>query len=95
MKLAPEIASVVALEPYVIRVTFEDGEVRDVDIEPILDGPVFGPLRDPAKFAEAHLHPEHGVPAWPGDVDLDKEVIYGLYPAAGSPSARISTPQRV
>jgi hypothetical protein len=93
--LAPEISSVVALAPYVIRVTFADGEVRDVDIEPLLGTEVFGVLRDPHRFNEAHLDPEHRVPAWPGGIDLDKEVIYGLYPAAGSIHARISTPQRV
>ncbi len=93
--LAPEISLVVALAPYVIRVTFVDGEVRDVDIEPLLGTEVFGVLRDPHRFAEAHLDPDHGVPAWPGGIDLDKEVIYGLYPSASTPRALISTPQRV
>lgn len=95
MNLAPEITSVVPLAPYVIRVTFEDGEVRDVDIEPLLEKGVFTRLRDPERFAEAHLDVESGVPAWPGGIDLDKEVIYGLYPSASSVHARISTPQRV
>ena len=30
-----------------MRVVFADGEVRDVDMEPVLDGPVFEPLHDP------------------------------------------------
>ncbi len=93
--LAPEIVSVVPLVPYVIRVTFADGEVRDVDIEPLIGVGVFRVLRDSGRFAEAHLDPENGVPAWPGGIDLDKEVIYGLYPSASTPCARVSTPQRV
>lgn len=93
VKLAPEIVSVVPLAPYVIRVAFADGEVRDVDIEPLLDKNVFAPLRDPERFAEAHLDPNNGVPARPGGVDLDKEVIDGLDPSASTPCARISTPQ--
>ena len=40
--MAPDVASVSPLEPYVVRVFFDDGEVRDVDIEPLLGGPVFG-----------------------------------------------------
>ena len=91
MRFAPEISSVAALAPYVIRVTFEDGEVRDVDIEPLLDTEVFGPLRDPVRFAQVYLDE---VPSWPGGADLDKEVIHGLYPSAGTIHARISTPQR-
>ena len=93
--MAPDITSVVPLAPYVIRVTFADGEIRDVDIEPLLDKGVFRALREPERFAEAHLDPESGVPAWPGGIDLDAEVIYGLYPSASTPCARISTPQRV
>jgi hypothetical protein len=42
---SPGVKAVVALEPYVVRVVFANGEVRDVDIEPILDGPIFRALR--------------------------------------------------
>lgn len=42
--------SVVPLEPYVPRVTFGDEEIRGVDIEPLLDGPVFAALRDRNEF---------------------------------------------
>ena len=95
MKLAPRMVAVVALAPYVVRCTFADGEVRDVNMEPILEGPVFGPLRDPARFAQAFLDEDSHTLAWPGEIDLDREVIYGLYPAASSPCPQISTPQRV
>ena len=44
--MAPDVVSVVALEPYVVRVVFSDGEVRDGDIEPLLGGAVFRPLPD-------------------------------------------------
>ena len=39
--IAPEVRTAIALDPYVVRVVFADGEVRDVDIAPLLDGPVF------------------------------------------------------
>lgn len=82
------------LAPDTVRVTFADGEVRDVDIEQLLDHGVCQPLRDPARFAEAHLDPETHTLAWPGGVDLDPDVIYGLFEPASQPSARVSTPQR-
>jgi hypothetical protein len=48
--MAPDIASVAALHQYVVRVVFADGEVRDVDVEPLLDGSVFAPLREREEF---------------------------------------------
>jgi len=48
--IAPTVKTAVPLDPYVVRVVFADGEVRDADIEPLLDGPVFAALRDPAIF---------------------------------------------
>ena len=89
------MVSVVPLGSYTVRCTFADGEVRDVDMEPVLEGPVFGPLRDPERFAQAFLDEDSHTLAWPGGVDLDREVIYGLYPSASTPRALISTPQRV
>jgi len=37
----PDVKTAIAMEPYVVRVVFADGEVRDVDLAPILSGPVF------------------------------------------------------
>jgi hypothetical protein len=55
---------------------FADGEVRDVDISPLLDTPAFSPLRDPALFEQVTVDEQTGTIAWPGDVDLDPDVIY-------------------
>jgi hypothetical protein len=82
--VAPHVKNAVALEPYVVRVTFADGEVRDVDIEPVLDGPVFQPLRDPGYFAQVRVD-EHGQTiSWPNGADIDPDVLYGTeQPADG------------
>jgi Protein of unknown function (DUF2442) len=61
---------------HVVRVMFADGEVRDVDITPLLNTPVFAPLRDPSMFEQVTLDQETGTVAWPGGVDLDRDVIY-------------------
>lgn len=39
--MAPRVEAVVALDPYVARGFFADGEVRDVDMAPLLAGPIF------------------------------------------------------
>ena len=38
---------------HVLRLHFSDGRVGDVDLTDRLRGPVFEPLKDPARFAEA------------------------------------------
>ena len=64
-----------------LRVTFDDGAVRDVNLEGQLDGPVFAPLRDPELFAQVEVDRESGTVTWPTGADLDPIVIYeGLPP---------------
>jgi Protein of unknown function (DUF2442) len=76
-----DIVEVEVLPPYGLRVTFDDGEVREVDLSAELDGAVFEPLRDPARFAEVRVDSETGTVAWPTGADLDPIVLYrGLPP---------------
>ena len=83
--MAPDVVTVIPRAPYVVRVVFADGEVRDVDIEPLLDGHVFAPLRDRDEFAKAQVDLETGTVAWPSGADLDPDILYdpSLKPASG------------
>jgi hypothetical protein len=74
--VAPKMIAATARPDHVVRVMFADGEVRDVDITPLLGTPVFAPLRDPAKFELVHVDEELGTVAWPDGADLDPDVIY-------------------
>lgn len=91
--MSPRIVSVVPLEPYVVRVSFGDGEIRDVDIEPLLEGAVFAVLRDHDEFRRVGVDDQTGAIAWPNGADLDSDVIYGIARAPREPSARVTTPQ--
>lgn len=83
--MAPDIVAAIPRGAHVVRVVFADGEVRDVDMGPILDGPVFEPLRDPAEFAKVYVDPETHTIAWPTGADIDPDVLYdpSLEPASG------------
>ncbi|HTW41687.1 MAG TPA: DUF2442 domain-containing protein [Solirubrobacteraceae bacterium] len=74
--VAPEMVAVIARPDHTVRVVFADGEVRDVDITPLLDTPAFSPLRNPALFGQVKVDERTGTIVWPGDVDLDPDVIY-------------------
>jgi hypothetical protein len=74
--IAPEMVAVIPRPEYTVRIVFADGEVRDVDISPLLDTPAFSALRDPGMFGQVKVDEQTGTIAWPGDVDLDPDVIY-------------------
>lgn len=91
--MAPDVVAAIALEPYVVRVVFADGQVRDVDIEPLLNGPVFASLRDHEAFARVSVDEQTGAVAWPNGADLDPDVIYGAASPSRSPAARVTIPE--
>lgn len=90
---APNVAAAIPLAPYVVRVVFADGEIRDVDIEPILSGPVFGPLRDVDLFGGVAIDETGDTIVWPNGADLDPDVIYGSCPPDWKPAIRVTSPQ--
>jgi len=92
--IAPRVKAVIPLDPYVVRVVFADGEVRDVDIEPLLGGPVFQPLRDPALFEQVSVDEYNETVVWPNGADLDPDVLYGIAEPARQPVPRVTVPQR-
>jgi hypothetical protein len=74
--IAPEMVAVIPRPSHTVRIVFADGEVRDVDITPLLDTPAFSPLRKVSLFEQVKVDEDTGTITWPGDVDLDPDVIY-------------------
>lgn len=64
--------------PYWLRLSFNDGTRAEVDVLPLLSGPVFEPLRDPAYFAQMSLDTVCGTVAWPNGADFAPEALYAL-----------------
>src|SRR5215218_3934905 len=80
------ITDVEPLEGLQIRATFSDGAIKDLDLSDLLTaGGVFSPIYEQRDvFEQVAVNPETGTVEWPGEVDLDAEVLYGLYePASG------------
>ncbi len=71
------ITDVEPLQDFVLRLTFSDGTVRDVDVEGSLWGPMFQPLRDnPEMFRQVTVDSELGTIVWPNGADLDPDALY-------------------
>jgi hypothetical protein len=62
--------------PYTVRIVFDDHTEQVVDFQPVLAGELYGPLRDPAVFLQAHLDPEAGTLTWPNGADFDPAVLH-------------------
>jgi len=77
-KNLPRIVSVEPLHGFILRLDFDDGSVREVDLEPRLWGPVFEPLRrDRSLFRRVFVDPELGTIVWPNGADMDPDVLHG------------------
>ena len=64
--------------PHSLDLTFSDGTQKEVDLLPLLEGPVFQPLRDPVFFARVLLDPVAGTVVWPNGADIAPETLYEL-----------------
>ena len=67
-----------------LRLRFNDGTSKTVDVSPLLNGPVFEPLRDPAFFALVELDPVCKTVVWPNDADIAPEALHLLSPPSES-----------
>ena len=81
-----------AIGDHLLRVEFSDGTETIVDVLPLLDGPVFEPLRDPAYFARVTLDPVCGTVVWPNGADLAPEALHALRAEALLPESRQTVP---
>jgi hypothetical protein len=61
--------------PHALRVRFNNGDVKEIDLANELDGPIFEPLRDPSFFGRAALDPVCGTVVWPNGADFAPEAL--------------------
>jgi hypothetical protein len=70
------VASVDLLDGYRLRVGFDDGSAREIDLGPILEGEIYGPLRDRTVFASVEIDPEVHTLVWPNGADFDPAILH-------------------
>jgi len=82
------VTEVEPLEERWLRLTFADGAVHEIDLGNLLQaGGVFAPIRDDREvFQAVAVDPEFGTIAWPGDINLDPDVLRGDQQPASGPA---------
>lgn len=84
------VLRVTAVEPvsdHELRLTFNDGLVRQVDMAPMMWGDLGEPLRDPAFFKRVSVDEESRTIVWPNGFEPDPDVLHGDYPPTTSAPA--------
>lgn len=70
------VVSFAVVAPHTMRVSFNDGTERTIDFQPVLQGPLFGPLQDLRAFNAVTLDPEAGTLVWPNGADFDPTTLH-------------------
>ena len=72
------VTSVTYLEGYKLRLTFNDGVAKDVDLQDELYGEVFEPLRDTEFFRQVTVNSDTNTIEWPNGADFAPEFLYEI-----------------
>jgi hypothetical protein len=63
---------------YKLALTFEDGSVRFVDLEPHLDGEIFAPLKNIEYFKRVQVSRDIDTIMWENGADLSPDFLYEI-----------------
>lgn len=80
------VTEVEPLEGFILRLRFNDGSERTLDLEDELWGPVFEPLKADRDLFRA-VRIEGPTIAWPNGADFDPDVLHGSEIPAGRPTS--------
>ncbi|HID65255.1 MAG TPA: DUF2442 domain-containing protein [Anaerolineae bacterium] len=72
------VTSVSYLEDYKLRLTFNDGVTKDVDLQDELYGEVFEPLKDIELFRQVTVNADTNTIEWPNGADFAPEFLYEI-----------------
>jgi len=71
-----KITNVRVVQAYGLEVTFSDGVVKIIDLEPVLYGEMYSPLRDIKLFNQVKVDSEVHTIVWPNGADFDPATLY-------------------
>ncbi len=62
--------------PYTLRVKFDDETEQTIDFRPVLEGDLYGPLRDRELFDQVRVDTEVHTLVWPNGADFDPATLH-------------------
>ena len=70
------VQSVEITAPYTLLVHFDDATAQTINLQPILAGQLYGPLRDLTLFNQVRVDPEVHTLVWPNGADFDPATLH-------------------
>ena len=64
------------MKPFTIRMEFDDDTAQVIDFEPLLEGELYGPLRELTLFNQVTIDPEVHTLIWPNGADFDPATLH-------------------
>lgn len=61
---------------YTLRVGFDDRTEQVIDFRPVLEGELYGPLREKSLFDQVRIDSEVHTLVWPNGADFDPETLH-------------------
>ena len=61
-----------------LKLRFQDGAERRVNLQNHLEGPVFAPLKDPRLFRTARLNPDIDTVVWDNGADMSPDFLRAI-----------------
>ena len=72
------VCSVTSLEGHKLRLKFNDGSEKEVDLRNELYGEVFEPLQDLQLFSQVKVNSDTGTIEWPNGADFAPEFLHEI-----------------
>jgi len=70
-----KITGVKVVGLYTVEITFSDGVKKSINLEPVLHGEMYGPLRDRSLFDRVAADTEVHTIVWPNGADFDPAIL--------------------
>ncbi len=74
--MIPHVIEAEVCGSHILRLLFDDGTGKVVDLSSKLTGPIFEPLRSPQYFALVSIDEVAGTVVWPNGADFAPEALY-------------------
>ncbi|MCJ7812010.1 DUF2442 domain-containing protein [bacterium] len=72
------VVEAIFVSDYKLKIRFEDGHVKLVNLGSHLDGPIFEPLKDLQYFRSFKVNPEIDTVVWPNNADFSPDFLYEI-----------------